>query len=379
MKPTIRSSSLDRVLSCNGSLTLVPLVAPRRGTEADEGTDLHTRTAFRLVTQLGATGPESLKDYTYKPGGIADWISEFCYTAVKENTPPGWSLECEAELSHEFERFTLTGHPDVVGLSPDVTEFLIDDFKTGYAPVDIAEMNWQLLAYAVLLKVAYPTLNRGTVRIIQPRNDEDEGFPRISSAILEDLDAAMAMIESRVNAALDNAMEVNSGQSQCRWCPVSVQCPALQLDQQIMKLQLTSESLAAIKREPDDALLGDWVIIARTLRQPSEDATALLHERLDKVPAVQAGCGTQITRKVQRGSWSWPDPLKTYQAVKELLPTEASQAKVLRPSTTQIKDEVAIVYGCPKTGKGATTAEGIFTAKIAPTGTQGTRNLLVFQ
>mgnify|MGYP001547157106 FL=1 len=77
MKPVIRSSSLDRVLSCNGSLTLVPLVAARQGTEGDEGTDLHQKTAFRIVTTLGATGPDSLIGYTYKPGGIADWISDF--------------------------------------------------------------------------------------------------------------------------------------------------------------------------------------------------------------------------------------------------------------------------------------------------------------
>lgn len=379
MKPIIRSSSLDRVLSCPGSLTLVPMVAHRKGDEGDEGTDLHAKTAFRLVRDLRATGPESLIGYTYKPGGIADWISDFCYNAVKENTPSDWSLECEAELSQEFDRFTLTGHPDVVALNPDVTEFKIDDFKTGYAPVDIAEMNWQLLAYAVLLKAAYPTLLRGKVRIIQPRNDEDEGFPRISEATIDDIGAATAGLEARINAAIDNAMTVNSGQSQCRWCPVGCQCPALQLDQQIMKLQLTPEALAAIKSEPNDALLGDWVITARTLARPTEDATAMLHERLDKVPALVAGCGTQITRKIQRGSWSWPDPLKTYQAVKALLPSEASQAKAFRPSTMMIKDQIAETYGCPKTGKAPTTAEGLFTAHIAPTGEQGTRNLLVFQ
>ena len=379
MKPTIRSSSLDRVLSCPGSLTLVPLVAPRVGDEGNEGTDLHAKTAFRLVATLGATGPDSLKGYTYKPGGIADWISDFCYNAVKENTPDGWSLECEAELSQEFDRFILTGHPDVVALNPEVTEFKIDDFKTGYAPVDIAEMNWQLLAYAVLLKAAYPTLRKGQVRILQPRNDEDDGFPRISEAFIEDIDAATAGLEARINAAIDNAMTVNSGQSQCRWCPVGIQCPALQLDLDIMKVQLTPATLAAIKAQPNDAQLGDWVITARTLNRPTEDAEKLLHERLDKVPALVAGCGTQITRKVQRGSWTWPDPLKTYQAVKALLPSEASQAKAFRPSTTMIKDQIAETFGCPKTGKAPTTAEGLFTAHVAPTGVQGTRNLLVFQ
>jgi len=378
---TIRASELDRVLACNGSATLVPLVAPRNGTEGDEGTAVHRKVAWRLVKEFGATIEQPFPAaYSYTPGKhITDWIVNFCYDAVREHTPAGWSLECEMPLAYEWDRFILSGHPDVVALSPDVTEFCVDDFKTGYAPVDIAESNWQLLAYACLLKRAYPTLTKGRLRIIQPRNDEDEGYPRISEAVIDSIDTATAGLEARINAALDNAMEVNSSMSACKWCPVGLQCPAIQRELEIMKVTLTPAMLAEVKREPNDAQLGDWVISGRTLTRPIEDATALLHERLDKNPALIAGCGTQITRKTQKGAWSWPNPLASFTAIKELLPTDTAQAEVFRPSVTSIKDQIAKVFDVPKTGKSPTTAEGIFQARIAPLAVQGERKLLVFQ
>jgi hypothetical protein len=380
MKPIIRSSELDRVLACNGSLTLVPLVAPRDGNEGNEGTDIHRKIAFRLVSEAGATGPESLKGYAYPvKAHITDWIAQFCYKAVKEHVPTDWSLECEMPLSYEWDRFILSGHPDVVALSPDVTEFYVDDFKTGYIPVDIAESNWQLLAYAVLIKRAYPTLQRGTLRIIQPRNNEDDGFPRISEATIENIDVATVGLEKRINAALDNPMEVNSGPSQCKWCPLAgPQCPATLGVQKLMKATLTQEAIARIKLEPDDAQLGDWIVTARTLERATEDAKNLLHERLDKVPSITSGSGVQITRKVQKGSWSWSDPFATFNAIKTILPEDTSLAKVLRPSVSAIKDEIAEIMDIPKTGKAPITADGVFQAHIAPTGTQGERKLLVF-
>lgn len=379
MKPTFRCSELDRALNCNGSITLVPLVAPRDGDEGVEGTSIHNKVGWRLVHELGATHNGFPPNFCYAPSGhVTDWLVNFCFNTVKEGTPDGWSMEIEVPLSYEWDRFILSGHPDVVALNPEVTEFNIDDFKAGYIPVDIAEMNWQLLGYAVLLKRAYPTLKRGRLRIIQPRNDEEEGHPRVSETIIEDLDAATALLENRINAAIDNAMEVNSGMTQCRWCPVGPQCPALQQELEIMKVQLTAEAIGRIKREPDDATLGDWVISMRTLKRPTDDAEDLLHSRLAKTGAVNAGCGTQITRKIQGGSYSIPDPAKFFAAMREVLPSDESLVKVMKPSVTAVKDEIAAVMHIPKTGKAAVTAEGVFDAKLRPLVEQGERKILVF-
>lgn len=380
MKPTFRASETDRTLNCHGSITLVPLVAPREGDEGVEGTAIHNKIGWRLVHELGATHNGFPANFCYTPSGhVTDWLVNFCFNAVKERTPDGWSLEIEMALSYEWDRFILSGHPDVVAISPDVTEFDINDFKAGYIPVDIAEMNWQLLTYAVLLKRAYPTLQRGHLRIIQPRNDEEEGQPRISTVVIDDLDAATALLEKRINAAIDNATkEVNSGMTQCKWCPVGIQCPALQQDKELMKVMLTAEAIGKIKREPDDALLGDWVISMRTLKRPTDDAEDLLHARLAKTGAVNAGCGVQITRKIQGGSYSIPEPAKFFAAMRELLPDEDSLVKVMKPSVTAIKDELAAVMKIPKTGKAPVTAEGVFDAKLRPLVERGERKIFVF-
>ncbi len=379
MKPTFRASETDRTLNCNGSITLVPMVAPREGDEGAEGTTIHNKIGWRLVHELGATHNGFPEGFSYKPGNhVTDWLVNFCFNTVKEAAPAGWSIEIEMPLAYEWDRFILSGHPDVVMINPDVTEFYLDDFKAGYIPVDIAEMNWQLLTYGVLLKRAYPTLKKGRLRIIQPRNDEEEGHPRVSEATLLDLDAATAELEKRINAAIDNAMEVDSGMTQCRWCPVGLQCPALQALLELMKVQLTPEALARIKALPDDAMLGDWVIAMRALKRPTDDAEDMLHARLSKVPAINSGSGVQITRKIQGGSYTVPEPVKFFAALRELLPSDASLVKVVKPSMTKIQDEIAAVMQIPKTGKAAVTAEGLFDAKLRPLVEQGEKKILVF-
>ncbi len=379
-KIPIRASELDRVLTCNGSITLTRLVDPRQGDEGIEGTDVHAKTAYRLVKECGAVGPESLQGYAYKPSkGIADWIVNFCYEAVRDATPPDWSLECEMSVSYEFGRFILSGHPDVVAINPECTEFAVDDFKAGYIPVDIAENNWQLLCYAALLKRAYPTLQKGRLRIIQPRNNEDDGFPRISEATIENIDTAIAGLEARINAALDNQMEVNSGPVACRWCPAALQCPAVIQEREIMKVTLTPDLLSAVKREPNDATLADWMISAKVLSRPIDDATDLAKERIAKTGGIVAEDGTVITAKTENGAYKVPDPEKFMVALRTLLPDDSEIAKVVTFSQTRIKERIAEIMQIPKTGtRAAVTAESVHAAHLRPLVEQGTRTKLVF-
>lgn len=380
MRPSIRCSELDRILSCPGSLALARIVAKRNGTEGDEGTDIHGKVAYRLSKELGATDQGFPVGFSYAPGKhITDWLVNFCFNAVKEGTPAGWSLETEIPLSEDFARFTLTGHPDVVAINPEVTEFYLDDFKTGYIPVDIAEMNWQLLAYAILLKKAYPTLQKGRLRIIQPRNDEDDGHPRISEVWLTNLDQAEAGLEARINAALDAPMDLDSGMSQCKWCPVAgPQCPVHQLHQTQMKLTMTPEALAKIKNEPDDATLGDWIVTARTLTRGTEDAEKLLHARLDSVPAIISGSGVQITRKITGGSYVVDNPVEFFKTAKLLLGTDERMAAVYKPSMTKLVEQVAEVLNIPKSGKAVMTGQSTVEASFKPFTTQQERRLLQF-
>ena len=383
MKPAFRASELDRVLTCNGSIRLVPLVAPRAGDEGHEGSYLHWAIADRLVRLHGAIPPEGglpPPDVPkgYKLPAFSTWIVDWAVRHVLETIPSHWALFVELSMSNSFPRWDNTGHGDIMGLSPDGDECIGIDWKTGRDPVDPADNNEQVADYLVLAKCEWPSLRRGTFQIAQPRADEDSGFERVSTVVVDDLDALVASIDRRVCAAMDNDRELNSGKKQCRWCAVGAQCPALQKEKERMKHTLTDEDIARVKREPDDAVLGDWVVTLRTLKRPTEDAEALLHERLDKVPSITAPDGTVITRKVQKGAYSVPDPQRFLATMRTILPSDESLARVMKPSMTAVKDEIATVMNVPKTSKGGVSAESVFDATLRPCVEQGERKLLIF-
>jgi hypothetical protein len=376
----IRCSELSRVLSCSGSMTLVPRVSPRKGEEGLEGSALHFLAHQKLKDTMGAVGDIGQTPEIPKSVRFSSWIADYYVGVIRDIVPPDWSLECEVTMAHDFPQFTLTGHADDVAISPDATEAILFDLKTGYDPQDAADENDQLLGYAVLLLQAYPALRKITAYLVQPRNDEDEGHQRVSSVVIEGdvLASATASLEARVNAALAAPMLLNSGKKQCRWCPCGIQCPALQKELQLMEHTLTPEEIARVGKEPNDAQLGDWIISARTLRQPTEDAEALIKERILAAGFVDAGVGTRITMKIQGGSYSFPDKLAFYRLLLEDFPDAEMLAKILKFSVSETRDLLAERYGCPKTGKAAVTGTSLFDARYRPLVEQGERKLLQF-
>ncbi len=376
----IRASELDRALSCNGSLTLSRMVAPRESEEGWEGTAIHHAIAARLIKDFGATPPEgglppAEVPAGYKIPGNSLWIVDWCVRHIQETVPPDWSLLVEVPLAYSFDRWTLSGHIDWLAFSPCGTKSMGGDWKSVRNPVDPAESNEQCAGYLVLEKRAWPDLIEATFQICQPRVTEEDDVERISTVTVTNLDAVVASLDARVCAALDNSMCLKTGK-QCKYC-IGCSCPAIQAEQEFMELQLTPEMLAKMKREPDDAQLGEFVSIGRRLAKPLKDATEMLHERLDKTPFVVTASGTTITRKITRGDYTVLDPLKFMQAVRVLLPSDESVAKVVTFSMTRIKDEISEVLGCPKTGAAAVTSETTFDGHLRPLVEQGVKRTLV--
>lgn len=380
MNPVLRCSSLDRDLNCNGAITIVPLVNPRKGDEGDEGSALHRKAHVRMIEELGAVGdpgPEVEADLSF-----SQWIADYYFSVVKDGAPSGWSLEVEAGLSYQWPRFTLSGHIDSIALSPDATEAIGFDLKTGYDPVDPAECNEQVFGYACLLMRAYPDLRKVTFYIIQPRNDEDDGFQRVSPPMILEgrmITLAMSALEARINAAIDNRMELNTGRVQCKWCAAAIQCPALIAERELMKIALTPESLAKIKAEPDDATLGQWILSGRALARPLKDAEALSDERIDKNGYMDAADGTRITIKEEGGAYSYPDPMAYYNATRTIITSDEAYVETVRPSVTKTKEAIAKAMNIPLSGKKAPmTAEQVFDAHFRPLVVQGKRRKKVF-
>jgi hypothetical protein len=394
-KPRLRSSERDRVLSCNGSITLVPMVNPRDGGEGWEGSYIHWSVADRAIRELGAIPPEGglpppdvPKGYELPSNSL--WIVEWCMNHLREHIPADWSLMVEVEFEHEYDRWIGTGHADIVALSPCATKAKGIDWKSVRDPVDPADENWQVFDYQCHIKLAWPTVTECEFHICQPRVTEidaeeaaEDGVEEVSRVSISNLngdrlEAAPATMDMHVCAALDNSMELNSSKKACNWCPVGCQCPALQADQKLMKIQMTPEMLAKISKTPDDALLGDWVVTARTLNRATKDAEALLHKRLDETGVVVAGNGTTITRKIEKGSYTILEPVKLFKAAKELLTTDERIAACFKPSMSAMVGQVAEACNVPKSGKSAVTGQAIVDAQIKPFTRQGERRILQF-
>lgn len=303
IKPIVRCSSLDRLLSCPGSLTLEAItnsLVTIFDNEVDgnamtwRGNWCHHRSAKRLVDEFGAFAPEGLPPpilpEKWQPQPWDFRTVEWYISNLTETIPNDHVIFVEQEFKREFPRFILTGHIDEYDINAEKTLFSINDLKTGVADVDIADENWQLAGYATLLQAKYPTLERGLARIWQRTTTAS-----MSEAEIKDLNAVAALIESKVNEALDNLYLLQTGK-QCANCSAIKSCPCLSAEIDFMKLTLTPEQLAEINANPDITVLGELAARARSIQGPikrliddfKEQLEASGQEKLDLANGVTA-------------------------------------------------------------------------------------------
>lgn len=369
---------------CHGSKELIARVSQRQGGESFEGSYIHHWTAETLVEHLGASAPEGLPAW---PSGVpknyqlphsSAWLGNFFVVHTKETIPDEWSLLVECELEWEFPRFILTGHLDVLGISPDGSKAHGIDWKTVHRAVPDAANNNQALAYLVLAYKNY-LVREATFDIVQPRTSAEDG-ERISTVTLneEQLKQAVEYLEREVNAALDDPMTVNSGLSQCAWCAAACQCPAIRAELNYMKATLTHELLAKITAVPDDKLLTDLVVSARTIKRPIEDAEEMIRERLEQVGRIN-GSEVSVTMEKRRGRYTVTEGEEKpmYDAAHALLGAE-EVAQCVSYSSDSLKQAIARVRSIPQSGKSPVTAEKVFQEQLVPHLTQGESRVLKF-
>lgn len=383
-KPTIRASEMDRVISCPGSLTLVPLVAPREGDDGLEGSLLHFFIAQRAVAELGAIPPEGglaspVLPPGYKLSPFTAWIVDWAIRHLKDNVPAGWALFVELPLSYEYDRWISSGHHDWFAISPDGAESIGGDWKAVIVAVDPAESNWQVASYLSLEKLAWPTLIKQVFHVCQPRLDPDDGHERVSVVTLsgDETRAMVTTLDAHVCLSLDRPRSLDTGIKSCRFCSAALQCAGLIKHREFMKHELTDSELAAVKATPNDAILADWLVAGKTLAQPIEDACELASERIKANGSITASDGTTITQKIGKGAYKVLNAIGLWATLVELL-SEERRIRCMKFSMTSIKDEIAEELNVPKTGKAAVTAESVFDAKIRTHVEQGERRTFQF-
>lgn len=414
---TVRASNTNTVFECHGSLLLSPRITLPRRSEGDQGELLHYLIARRAVDELGATEPEGgLKPPSLganaKVPAFTAWIVDWAVRHIKETIPADWSLMVEVGFAYRYElprpvwvpvkeivgaipagfvvkdgrvlidHVIVSGHQDVLGISPDGRKSKAVDWKTGPVGADPAENNWQAGTYLSLTHIAYET-EESDFCLAQPMVDEEAtGVPRISNVTLKgpQLQAMTREIAEQINKALEDRYTTDSGPKQCKYCSVALmrpwECPSLKAEELYMKAQIESGLLERLQREPNDAQLGDFVLSGRTLAGPVKEATELLHERLDLSGYVDAGCGRRITVKKQAGTIEILDPVAYYNTLNAVLPTER-MALAVKPSKDRVIDQVAAALDLPKTSKEGQSATAWYEDNVKGFTEQKEKRILV--
>lgn len=361
MKPTVRCSSLDTLFGCNGSFTLIPLVQRETGRskQAVEGDNSHLACAHRLVTEFGAVAPNGLPKQSpfFKPSSYDEWSQDFFVEAFMAEVGDDMAIEVENELIYDYGPFVLSGHQDALAINPEATEAVGADYKRGRVPVDAASCNWQIFGYAVQLKRAYPTLKKLTYLIIQPSNNEDAGYERVSRLVIEgdQLNSIVPFMTSAIEGALINPNEIETGWKHCRYCPVALQCPAIHAELEEMKLTLTPEIIAKIKANPDLEQLSKFAMARKLYNALFDKAGAIFKEQLADGSNFVSEDGNVFSTKERNGPRTI-EPEAGWGLICDMIDSDEAYA-CLKLSPSAVEKALAKQFDLPKTSKKGDSAK----------------------
>ena len=294
---------------CGGSARLRRRVVKpgKSGPAAVAGNWAHYVAAVSLMENEGAVftsgdrlpKPEGITNF--KPSSFQRWMVRFYLETITYFAGLDMAIEVEAEFKEAFARFDLSGHADAFAINADATEAVGFDLKTGSELVDAAEDNAQVAVYIVLLFLAYPTLRKITFNIVQPANNPNDGFERVTSVTVEGEDKLRGLvnyIERELNHAIDHEDELNSdGWKQCRYCDAALICPAIKADLAAMKMKLTPEMLAQLQTEPDNTELVQLFLDSKKFTPIFDVAKEEVKSRLRAGPIAAAGVNLTLTTR----------------------------------------------------------------------------------
>ena len=203
---------------------------------------------------------------------------------------------------------------------------IVTDYKTGRIAQSSASDNLQLRAYAVLVKKAYPQLNRIFVSIVQPL----AGETTITEYNDEDLRQADQQIAEIVAKAYQPDAPRIPSPTACKYCAAKSVCPeARGLTAQVM--QIASDNVKALTNDE----LGKYLERAEVVEDIIEALKAEAKSRLL--------AGIPINGyKLENGnsSRSIPNPDSAYERLKEVM-TPQEFTKCCKVSAPQLESLLA--------------------------------------
>lgn len=386
MKPTIRCSSLDQLLECPGSRTLIGRIRELRaaaglvpdpddgGPQTWAGNWCHWEAARRLMKDYGALCTNGLPEWPqvprdFKPTDFDHWCVEYYVSKVMEYVGPDMAIEVENELCYDLGPCLLSGHQDLFAISADGKRGIGADLKRGANAVDPAAENWQMTGYNTLDKLAYPSLEHMTYVICQPGVPETDVTHRVSTVALDGEELAMLpeFLAGRIADALARNLQLNTGWRQCFYCLArkTFNCPAVDEEMIDMTLEITQEALAAMKANPDPEKLARWKLAQKLLTKSMDEASDLLKEQV-----IAAG-GSLVTKAGSfavkpRNGIRAIEPEAGWNRLCDTIENTPPKKEAVSPyecislSASKIERALQKVYDLPATSKKGPSAESKF-------------------
>lgn len=391
MKPSFRCSELDRVLTCHVSRVLAARFPNEEsGPAAHEGNWCHWTAAKTLINEESATeGEGGIGDSPdcglFKPNPFSEFVVDFFLSEVRGSTS-GMGIIVEDDFFIDFGDFTLTGHADVTAFNAEGTECVGYDLKAGVIPVDPAEANWQMLGYIVCVYLSYPTLEKITWKICQPKNNPDDGNDRVSEVTVEgdELQKLVDYLASCIRRAVANPNFIDSDTNQgghCKYCPAQLGCPAIKKDITTMKTTLTDEQVKEISPEMDIDDLMYFEDARKKFDGPLRKAQSALKTQLKKSAGLSATLadGRTVFLKVQNGQRQWTDPVSAFRKLREMEFAEDEIAELVKISFSDLEKSIAKQRDIPITGKKDETGKKIAEIEFGQFWEQGITELVKVQ
>lgn len=354
----IRCSSLDRFLSCPGSSRLIEAVRPTLPKEKDtavsmRGTNIHAAAHTALVNDHGATPPvEPLTRFRISSLNPYDRWHAHTYLEHVIGHSPNMALLVEQHLEMPLpEGNTLSGHIDCYAITPDGRRAHLHDLKTGYDPVDPAEVNWQITGYIALLKYDYPDLEDITADIVQPAMEGEERITRIHLQGQE-IDTVIEYLVKKITGAIRSNTLNSDILKPCRYCPAAPRCPAFRGElENAMKTALTVADIERAAR-PDLATLVYLRECATRMTDPLDRAK----EELVSVVEGMGGSapipdGRIVSVATVNGRRSFTDADEAKARLETLSLSEAEKTKSTEISISALEAVLAEKHGVPVTSK----------------------------
>ena len=262
-------SAAHRWMRCPGSVALAAQYPDTAGEDARRGTFAHTVAEDCLRRERNAAvwfgGKSKGGEFTVDDEMIA--AVQVYLDAVRTVAQlDGATIEVEQKLKLA-QSDQVFGTADCILRGADVLH--VFDFKYGAGVIVSADDNAQLDIYALMAVQRDRALSPSTRvyrHIVQPRTSDGEVWRTSEPTTAHDLLAwGRDVLDPAIVAALRPDAELVPGDSQCRWCPAKVECPALRARTlQVAKDVFQVEALddddddddeAPATREPNAAML----------------------------------------------------------------------------------------------------------------------------